>query len=161
MAVPAMSSGLPIRRSGADASMCSRNASRVAAIIFDSNGPGAMALTVMDGASLLAKWRGIWGTAAFDGEYEYVSICEGSDGRTPGGPGVVDEDFEPVLPGGQLFGQAPTAVLGGQVGRKRDALAPSRQLSRHFIADLGLSGRDVDLGSGIHVPRSDHEADAP
>ena len=70
MAVPAISSGLPIRRRGAEAAIWSPNASRVAAIIFDSNGPGAMALTVMAGASRLAKWRVSWWTAAFDAEYE-------------------------------------------------------------------------------------------
>ena len=36
-----MSSSRPIRRSGADAAIASPNASSVAAIIFDGNGPGA------------------------------------------------------------------------------------------------------------------------
>ena len=70
MATPAMSSGRPMRLSGAEAAICSPNASRVAAIIFDSNGPGATALTVMVGASRLARCRVSWCTAALDAEYE-------------------------------------------------------------------------------------------
>ena len=71
MAVPAMSSGRPMRFSGADAAIWSPKASRVAAIIFDSNGPGAMAFTVMCcGARRRARWRVSWCTAAFDAEYE-------------------------------------------------------------------------------------------
>ena len=68
MAAPAMSSGRPMRRSGALAAICSPKASSVAAIIFDSKGPGAMAFTVMVGASRLAKCRVSWCTAAFDAE---------------------------------------------------------------------------------------------
>ena len=67
-AVPAMSSGRPIRFSGAPAAIWSPKASSVAAIIFDSNGPGAMAFTVMAGASRLARWRVSRCTAAFDAE---------------------------------------------------------------------------------------------
>jgi hypothetical protein len=57
MAAPAMSSGRPIRFMGALAAIWAPKASRVAAIIFDSNGPGAMAFTVIRGASFLARWR--------------------------------------------------------------------------------------------------------
>ena len=73
MVTPAMSSGRPMRLRGAAAAICSPNALRVAAIIFDSNGPGAMALTVMVGANCLARCRVRWCTAALDAEYEYVS----------------------------------------------------------------------------------------
>ena len=45
--MPAMSSSRPMRRSGAEAAIESPKASSVAAIIFDLNGPGATALTVM------------------------------------------------------------------------------------------------------------------
>ncbi len=45
----------------------------MAAIIFDSNGPGAMALTVIAGARRRARWRVSWCTAAFDDEYANVS----------------------------------------------------------------------------------------
>lgn len=65
-----MSSGRPIRFIGADAAISSPKASRVAAIIFDSNGPGATAFTVIDGARRRARWRVSWCTAAFDAEYE-------------------------------------------------------------------------------------------
>ena len=51
MATPAMSSGRPMRFIGADAAIWSPKADSVAAIIFDSNGPGATALTVISGAS--------------------------------------------------------------------------------------------------------------
>ena len=47
MAVPAMSSGWPMRPIGTCCRIESPKASSVAAIIFDSNGPGAMALTVI------------------------------------------------------------------------------------------------------------------
>ena len=63
-------SGRPMRFMGAEAAIWSPKAARVAAIIFDSNGPGAMALTVMSGARCLARWRVSWCTAAFDDEYE-------------------------------------------------------------------------------------------
>ena len=69
MAVPAMSSGRPMRLSGAEAAIWSPKASSVAAIIFDSNGPGAMAFTVTAGARRRARWRVSWCTAAFDDEY--------------------------------------------------------------------------------------------
>jgi hypothetical protein len=65
-----MSSGRPIRLSGALAAICSPNAWSTAAIIFDSNGPGAMALTVIRGANRRARWRVSMCTAAFDAEYE-------------------------------------------------------------------------------------------
>ncbi len=70
MAAPAMSSGRPMRFSGALAAICSPKASSVAAIILDSKGPGAMAFTVISGASRLARWRVNWCTAAFEAEYE-------------------------------------------------------------------------------------------
>ncbi len=70
MATPAMSSGRPMRFIGALATIWSPKASRVAAIIFDSNGPGATALTVIRGANRLARCRVSWWTAAFDAEYE-------------------------------------------------------------------------------------------
>ena len=57
-----------MRRRGALAAICSPKASSVAAIILDSKGPGAMALTVMAGASRLARWRVSWCTAAFEAE---------------------------------------------------------------------------------------------
>ena len=63
-----MSSGRPIRLSGAEAAIASPAAASVAAIIFDSNGPGAMAFTVISGASLLARCRVSWCTAAFEAE---------------------------------------------------------------------------------------------
>ena len=51
--------------------MESPHASRVAAIIFDSNGPGAMAFTVMwSGARRLASTWVSWCTAALAAEYE-------------------------------------------------------------------------------------------
>ena len=54
-----------MRRSGADAAIASPKASRVAAIIFDGNGPGATALTVMCcGPSSLASTRVSWCSAA-------------------------------------------------------------------------------------------------
>ncbi len=63
-----MSSGRPMRLSGAPAAICSPKASRVAAIILDSKGPGAMALTVIEGARRLARCRVSWCTAALDAE---------------------------------------------------------------------------------------------
>jgi hypothetical protein len=60
-----MSSARPIRPSGDAAAICSPNASSVAAIILDSNGPGATALTVMPrGPSSLASTRVSWCTPA-------------------------------------------------------------------------------------------------
>src|SRR4030095_4047636 len=41
--------------------------------------------------------------------------------------------------------QAPPLALGGQVGGQGDALPHLRQLGRHFLAHVGLAGRDVDL----------------
>ena len=71
MAVPAMSAGSPMRFNGICSRMASPKASRVAAIIFDSNGPGAMAFTVMlSGASRAASTLVMWWTAALDAEYE-------------------------------------------------------------------------------------------
>jgi hypothetical protein len=56
-----MSSGRPMRRSGADDAMASPKSRSVAAIIFDSNGPGATALTVMPrGPSSRASTRVRW-----------------------------------------------------------------------------------------------------
>src|SRR5664280_1094965 len=63
MATPAMSSGRPMRSRGAAAAIWSPNASRVAAIILDSKGPGATALTVMVGARRLARWAPQWAPA--------------------------------------------------------------------------------------------------
>ncbi len=69
MAMPAMSSGRPMRPSGTVDSITSRKASSVAAIIFDSNGPGLTAFTVMCClASFCASTFVRWCTAAFDAE---------------------------------------------------------------------------------------------
>ncbi len=57
-----------MRRSGIIRAIPSPAASRVARIIRDWNGPGAMALTVISGARCLARWRVSWCTAAFDAE---------------------------------------------------------------------------------------------
>ncbi len=66
-----MSSGRPMRLSGADAAISSPCAARVAAIIFDSNGPGATALTVIPrGPSSRASTRVSWWTPALLAEYE-------------------------------------------------------------------------------------------
>ena len=60
-ATPAMSSDRPMRPSGEAAAISSPRAARVAAIIFDSNGPGATALTVMClGPSSRASTRVSW-----------------------------------------------------------------------------------------------------
>ena len=60
-ATPAMSSARPMRPSGDAAAISSPRAARVAAIIFDSNGPGATALTVMcRGPSSRASTRVSW-----------------------------------------------------------------------------------------------------
>src|ERR1700691_4696566 len=59
---------------GAALAISSPNASRVARIILDWNGPGAIAFTVIVGAKVLARWRVSWCTAAFDAEYANVSI---------------------------------------------------------------------------------------
>ena len=53
---------------GALAAIWSPKLSRVARIIFDWNGPGAIALTVIAGASRLARWRVSWCTAALADE---------------------------------------------------------------------------------------------
>src|SRR5918995_3831234 len=74
MAVPAMSSGRPMRFIGIAAAMASPAAASVAAIIFDSKGPGAMALTVTVGARRRARRRVSWCTAALEAEYEHVSM---------------------------------------------------------------------------------------
>ena len=59
--MPAMSSGRPMRPSGEAAAIASPIASWVAAIILDSNGPGATALTVMcRGPSSRASTRVSW-----------------------------------------------------------------------------------------------------
>ena len=56
-----MSSGVPIRPSGAAAAISSPNRRRVSAIIWDSNGPGAIAFTVIPrGPSSLARTRVSW-----------------------------------------------------------------------------------------------------
>ena len=68
MAGPAMSSGRPMRLSGIILAISSPAASRVAFIMRDWNGPGAMAFTVIAGARCLARWRVSWCTAAFDDE---------------------------------------------------------------------------------------------
>jgi hypothetical protein len=81
--------------------------------------------------------------------------------RPPGRPGVVHEDVETVLPLGHGLGQAPALVLGGQVGGQGDALPHLRQLGRHFLAHVGLAGRDVDLRARLDEPPGDHQADAP
>ena len=58
IAAPAMSSGRPMRPSGDERAIESPKSRSVAAIIFDSNGPGAIALTVMlRGPSWRARWR--------------------------------------------------------------------------------------------------------
>src|SRR5215472_19264887 len=65
--------GRPIRRSGAASAIASPKDRSVAAIIFDSNGPGAMALTVMClGPSSLASTRVRWCRPALLAEYAYV-----------------------------------------------------------------------------------------
>ena len=54
--------------------MSSPKSRSVAAIIFDSNGPGAIALTVMClRPRWRARWRVSWWIAALLDEYEYVS----------------------------------------------------------------------------------------
>jgi len=68
-----MSSGRPIRPSGEAAAICSPCWASVAAIILDSNGPGATALTVMcRGPSSRARTRVSWCSPALLAEYEYV-----------------------------------------------------------------------------------------
>ena len=70
-ATPAMSSGRPMRPSGDEAAMASPNSRSVYAIIFDSNGPGAIAFTVIcRGPSSLARTRVRWCRAALLAEYE-------------------------------------------------------------------------------------------
>ena len=70
-ATPAMSSGRPIRPSGEAAMMASPCSASVAAIILDSNGPGATALTVMcRGPSSRASTRVSWCSPALLAEYE-------------------------------------------------------------------------------------------
>jgi hypothetical protein len=54
---PATSSALPIRCMGRFPAMSFSNASRVAAIIFERNGPHARVFTVMDGPTFAARWR--------------------------------------------------------------------------------------------------------
>ena len=66
-----MSSGRPILPSGERAAISLPKASSVAAIIFDSNGPGATAFTVTwRGPSSLASTRVRWCSAALLVEYE-------------------------------------------------------------------------------------------
>src|SRR5580700_8666373 len=68
-----MSSGRPIRPSGAAAAICSPCWASVVAIILDSNGPGATALTVIcRGPSSRARTRVSWCSPALLAEYEYV-----------------------------------------------------------------------------------------
>src|SRR5690606_31595840 len=69
IAVPAMSSGRPMRRSGVACTMLSPAASSVAGRMRDWNGPGGMAFTVISGARCFARWRVRWCTAAFDAAY--------------------------------------------------------------------------------------------
>ena len=74
-ATPAMSSGRPIRPSGDEEAIASPKSRSVCAIIFDSNGPGATAFTVMwRGPSSLARTRVNWWTAALLVAYEYVDM---------------------------------------------------------------------------------------
>ena len=71
--VPAMSSGEPMRLRGTFASTILRlsGSSRRYAIIFDSNGPGAIELIVMwSFTRWAAMWRAIMWMPAFDAEYE-------------------------------------------------------------------------------------------
>jgi hypothetical protein len=70
-ATPAMSSGRPMRPSGEAAAICSPCSASVTAIILDSNGPGATALTVMcRGPSSRARTRVSWCSPALLAEYE-------------------------------------------------------------------------------------------
>ena len=68
--MPAMSSARPTRLSGVESAICSPKDSRVARIILEGKAPGAIALTVINGASRPARCRVSWCTAAFDAEYE-------------------------------------------------------------------------------------------
>src|SRR5690606_14668121 len=68
-AMPAMSSGSPIRPSGQLFLIASPKLRSVSAIILLSNGPGAIAFTVTFGASLRASTRVRWCTAALLDEY--------------------------------------------------------------------------------------------
>ena len=70
-----MSSGRPMRPSGDDFAIESPKLRSVSAIIFDSNGPGAIAFTVMClRPSCAARWRVSWWIAALLDEYAYVSM---------------------------------------------------------------------------------------
>ena len=65
-----MSSGRPMRPSGAAAAIWSPNTRNVSAIILVSNGPGAIALTVIPrGPSSLASARVSWCRPALLAEY--------------------------------------------------------------------------------------------
>ena len=98
-----MSSGRPMRFIGALAAIESPKLSSVAFIIFDSNGPGAIALTVTFGASRLARCRVSWCTAAFADEYAYVSII-----------GTWMPSIDPMLMtrGGIVFGRRRLRAAG-------------------------------------------------
>src|SRR5215472_1635950 len=151
-----MSSGRPIRRSGAASAIASPNVSSVAAIILDSNGPGATAFTVIArGPSSLASTRVIWCAGRLEQrqerpgqeerrlQVEVNDLVPGRGGelrqrRTPGRTGVVDQNVQGLFPLADQSGQAQALRLG---------------------AGIGLARADVHAGSGLQQAARDHQPD--
>ena len=81
-------------------------------------------------------------------------------GRAPVRAGVVDEDVQPVLPGGEGLDERRTALLGRDVTRQRHAGAEPAELRRGAVAGFPLARRDVDPRAGLQIPFRDHPADS-
>src|ERR1035437_9042108 len=88
---------------GAALAISSPSASRVERIIFEGNGPGAIAFTVIFGAKLLARCRVSWWTAALEAEYANVSIV-----------GTWMPSIEPMLITRDGFSAVPLASSSGR-----------------------------------------------
>src|SRR6266571_1849617 len=131
-----MSSGRPIRRSGAASAIASPNDRSVAAIILDSNGPGATALTVTClGPSSLASTLVRWCSPALLAEYAYVCM---------GGP------------------RQPQALgLGRQVRLDRRCLPVPGDFPLGVRASQRVARADVNpAGAGLEQAAGDHQPDA-
>jgi hypothetical protein len=77
----------------------------------------------------------------------------------PGGPGVVDEDVQLVLPLAHRGGQPDALLLAGQVGRDRPHLPERREPLDGGVPGLGLAGADVDARPGLEEAAGHHQAD--
>ena len=97
----------------------------------------------------------------FDVEVHYLVPAlfgEGLERFAPRGPGIVDEDVEPGFARGEIFGQCAAALHGGDIVGEGYAILAQRR--RSLLAGLGLTRRDIDLGTLGDEALGDHPADA-